>query len=84
VAGTRRPQEFKITLVHAGPHYATTCEVFFDDLRLRATSTWASVRNHAERTARVMLAFRSVVKDADPDLVVVVGDVITWRARWCR
>lgn len=70
--------EFKITLVHTGQHYDDNMsKVFFDDLRLPRPDVHMGVGSgsHAEQTARVMLAFEPVLKDADPDLVVVVGDV---------
>jgi UDP-N-acetylglucosamine 2-epimerase (non-hydrolysing) len=71
-------QEFKLTLVHTGQHYDDNMsKVFFDDLRLPRPDVHMGVGSgtHGEQTARVMLAFEPVLKDADPDLVVVVGDV---------
>jgi UDP-N-acetylglucosamine 2-epimerase (non-hydrolysing) len=71
-------KQFHITLVHTGQHYDDNMsKVFFDDLRLPRPDVHMGVGSgsHAEQTARVMLAFENVMKDADPDLVVVVGDV---------
>jgi UDP-N-acetylglucosamine 2-epimerase (non-hydrolysing) len=52
-------------------------KVFFDDLKLPRPDVHMGVGSgsHAEQTAKVMLAFEPVMKDADPDLVIVVGDV---------
>jgi UDP-N-acetylglucosamine 2-epimerase (non-hydrolysing) len=71
-------ERFHITLVHTGQHYDDNMsKVFFDDLKLPRPDVHMGVGSgsHAEQTARVMLAFEPVMKDADPDLVVVVGDV---------
>jgi UDP-N-acetylglucosamine 2-epimerase (non-hydrolysing) len=71
-------KKFHITLVHTGQHYDDNMsKVFFDDLRLPRPDVHMGVGSgsHAEQTAKVMLAFEPVMKDADPDLVVVVGDV---------
>lgn len=71
-------KKFHITLVHTGQHYDDNMsKVFFDDLRMPRPDVHMGVGSgsHAEQTAKVMLAFEPVMKDADPDLVVVVGDV---------
>ncbi len=71
-------KKFHITLVHTGQHYDDNMsKIFFDDLRLPRPDVHMGVGSgtHAEQTAKVMLAFEPVMKDADPDLVVVVGDV---------
>jgi UDP-N-acetylglucosamine 2-epimerase (non-hydrolysing) len=71
-------KRFRLTLVHTGQHYDDNMsKVFFDDLKLPRPDVHMGVGSgtHAEQTARVMLAFEPVMKDADPDLVVVVGDV---------
>jgi UDP-N-acetylglucosamine 2-epimerase (non-hydrolysing) len=69
---------FQLTLVHTGQHYDDNMsKIFFDDLKLPRPDVHMGVGSgtHAEQTARVMLAFEPVLKDADPELVVVVGDV---------
>jgi hypothetical protein len=69
---------FHLTLVHTGQHYDDNMsKIFFDDLKLPRPDVHMGVGSgsHAEQTAKVMLAFEPVMKDADPDLVVVVGDV---------
>jgi UDP-N-acetylglucosamine 2-epimerase (non-hydrolysing) len=71
-------KKFHITLVHTGQHYDDNMsKVFFDDLKLPRPDVHMGVGSgtHAEQTAKVMLAFEPVMKDADPDLVLVVGDV---------
>ena len=71
-------KKFHITLVHTGQHYDDNMsKVFFDDLKLPRPDVHMGVGSgsHAEQTAKVMLAFEPVMKDADPDLVIVVGDV---------
>ena len=71
-------KRFDLTLVHTGQHYDDNMsKVFFDDLRLPRPTAHLGVGSgsHAEQTARVMLAFEPALVDADPDLVIVVGDV---------
>jgi UDP-N-acetylglucosamine 2-epimerase (non-hydrolysing) len=71
-------KKFRLVLVHTGQHYDDNMsKVFFDDLRLTRPDVHLGVGSgsHAEQTARVMLAFEPALLDADPDLVVVVGDV---------
>ena len=71
-------QQFRLVLVHTGQHYDDNMsKVFFEDLRLPRPDAHLGVGSgtHGEQTAKVMLAFEPVLLDADPDLVVVVGDV---------
>jgi UDP-N-acetylglucosamine 2-epimerase (non-hydrolysing) len=71
-------KKFRLVLVHTGQHYDNNMsKVFFEDLRLPKPDVHLGVGSgsHAEQTARVMLAFEPALMDADPDLVVVVGDV---------
>jgi UDP-N-acetylglucosamine 2-epimerase (non-hydrolysing) len=65
-------------LVHTGQHYdADMSDVFFTDIGLRQPDLSLGVGsgNHAEQTARVMIAFEPVLEGIAPDVVVVVGDV---------
>ena len=74
----RRPGEFVHLLVHTGQHYdRQMSSVFFDELGLPHPDVDLNVgsADHAEQTARVMVAFEPVVADWRPDWVVVVGDV---------
>ncbi len=69
---------FNLTLVHTGQHYdENMSKIFFDDLNLPRPDSHLGVGSgsHTEQTARVMLAFEPVLVAADPDLVIVVGDV---------
>jgi UDP-N-acetylglucosamine 2-epimerase (non-hydrolysing) len=69
---------FDMALVHTGQHYDDNMsKVFFDDLRLPRPDVYLGVGSgsHAEQTGKVMIQFEGVVRDEQPDLVVVVGDV---------
>ena len=71
-------KQFRLVLVHTGQHYDDNMsKVFFEDLKLPKPDAHLGVGSgsHAEQTAKVMLAFEPVLMNADPDLVVVVGDV---------
>lgn len=74
----RRSHEVSQMLVHTGQHYdEAMSESFFRDLSLPRPDVNLEVGSgtHAEQTARVMLAFEPVLLGAQPDWVVVVGDV---------
>ena len=65
-------------LVHTGQHYDDNMsQVFFADLGLPQPDHYLGVGSgtHAEQTARVMLAFEPLVRELQPNLVLVVGDV---------
>src|SRR6478736_531333 len=69
---------FSQVLVHTGQHYdAAMNDVFFADLGLPAPDHYLGVGSgsQAEQTARIMIAFETVLKLERPDRVVVVGDV---------
>lgn len=69
---------FQSEIVHTGQHYdEQMSDVFFRQLGLPQPDVYLGVGSgsHAQQTARVMTAFEEVVKDRDPDLVVVAGDV---------
>ncbi|MEZ6037803.1 MAG: UDP-N-acetylglucosamine 2-epimerase (non-hydrolyzing) [Planctomycetota bacterium] len=66
------------TLVHTGQHYdANMSDAFFRDLQLPAPDHHLGVGSgsHSAQTAAVMVAFEPVLAAAQPDVVVVVGDV---------
>lgn len=68
----------EVRLVHTGQHYDEAMnDVFFRDLGLREPDhhLGAGSGTHAEQTARVMVAFETLVGEVRPDVVVVVGDV---------
>ena len=65
-------------ILHTGQHYdEKMSKVFFDDLELPAPDIYLGVGSgsHAEQTATVMIGFEKVLRDMQPDLVIVVGDV---------
>jgi UDP-N-acetylglucosamine 2-epimerase (non-hydrolysing) len=66
------------TLVHTGQHYdANLSQVFFEELGLPEPNVYLGVGSgsHARQTARVMIGFEEILLQAQPDLVMVVGDV---------
>jgi UDP-N-acetylglucosamine 2-epimerase (non-hydrolysing) len=74
----RYPNLFTQLLVHTGQHYdERMSHVFFHDLGMPRPDINLGIGSgsHAEQTARVMLAFEPVLREQDPDLVLVVGDV---------
>jgi UDP-N-acetylglucosamine 2-epimerase (non-hydrolysing) len=73
-----RPADFQQTLVHTGQHYDYNMSaVFFEDLNMPKPDEFLDVgsASHAQMTAKVMVAFESVVLARKPQWVMVVGDV---------
>jgi len=73
-----RSPEIEPVLLHTGQHYDDNLSrVFFDELGIPEPDIYLGVGSgsHAEQTARVMLAFEPVLREQQPDLVLVVGDV---------
>lgn len=65
-------------LVHTGQHYdAGMSGSFFADLDIRAPDVNLGVGSgsHASQTAAVLTGMEQVLRDVEPDLLVVVGDV---------
>jgi UDP-N-acetylglucosamine 2-epimerase (non-hydrolysing) len=74
----RHYREFDHLIVHTGQHYdADMSDVFFRQLELPAPHWHLGVGSggHGEMTGRIMIAFEKVCMEANPDMVVVVGDV---------
>jgi len=72
------PAGFSHILVHTGQHYdAKMSAAFFADLAMPRPDFDLGVGSgsHAVQTANVMLRIEPVLRDAAPDLVLVVGDV---------
>lgn len=70
--------KLKPILVHTGQHYDKRMSAeIFKDLKLPKPDIYLGIGSdtHARQTARVMMAFESVVLARKPDLVLVVGDV---------
>ncbi|MBF0384631.1 MAG: UDP-N-acetylglucosamine 2-epimerase (non-hydrolyzing) [Candidatus Omnitrophica bacterium] len=65
-------------LVHTGQHYdAQMSDSFFKDLEIPTPDFNLNVgsASHAVQTAKIMIEFEKVLKKAQPNVVVVVGDV---------
>jgi UDP-N-acetylglucosamine 2-epimerase (non-hydrolysing) len=65
-------------LVHTGQHYSQNMsEIFLHDLGMPEPHINLNVGSgsHAFQTANIMLAFEKVVRDLNPGLVIVVGDI---------
>ncbi len=69
---------FTSRIVHTGQHYdVEMSDIFFEQLGLPRPDEYLGVGSgdHADQTAEIMRAFKTVVETEAPDLVVVVGDV---------
>jgi UDP-N-acetylglucosamine 2-epimerase (non-hydrolysing) len=65
-------------LVHTGQHYdRAMSDVFFEELGARAPDHFLGVGSgsHSQQTARVITALEPLLRDAQPDIVLVPGDV---------
>jgi UDP-N-acetylglucosamine 2-epimerase (non-hydrolysing) len=74
----RSRARFVAKLVHTGQHYdARLSKVFFDDLKIPRPDFELAVGSgsHAMQTAEIMRRFESVLRDEQPEAVLVVGDV---------
>ncbi len=74
----RFPELFHQLLVHTGQHYDEQMSaVFFEQLGLQPPEIDLEVGSstHASQTARIMMRFEPILKDFQPDWVVVPGDV---------
>jgi UDP-N-acetylglucosamine 2-epimerase (non-hydrolysing) len=73
-----RPTEFEHTLVHTGQHYdAKMSDIFFEQLGVGEPDVKLEVGpgSHAVLTARIMERIEPVLLEAEPDIVLVPGDV---------
>jgi UDP-N-acetylglucosamine 2-epimerase (non-hydrolysing) len=74
----RSPDEFEHVLVHTGQHYDRgMSDVFLEELGIGQPDHLLGVGSgsHAQQTARVMERLEPVLLEAQPDLVLVPGDV---------
>lgn len=74
----QRSDVFNHFIVHTGQHYDNEMSgVFFEQLGIPAPAYFleAGGGSHAQQTAKIMVAFETVCLEAQPDLVLVVGDV---------
>jgi UDP-N-acetylglucosamine 2-epimerase (non-hydrolysing) len=65
-------------IIHTGQHYdLNMSDAFFEDLGLPDPDIHLDIGSgtHAEQTGQVMIAYEKVLREARPDLVIVVGDV---------
>lgn len=78
VSKLKRCPDVQVILVHTGQHYdPEMSDAFFQDLELPKPDVFLGVGSgsHAEQTAKIMVAFETVILEKKPDAVVVVGDV---------
>jgi UDP-N-acetylglucosamine 2-epimerase (non-hydrolysing) len=74
----RRGDEFEHVLVHTGQHYdREMSEIFLEELKVGEPDYLLSVGSgsHAQQTAAVMERLEPVLLEAEPDVVLVPGDV---------
>jgi UDP-N-acetylglucosamine 2-epimerase (non-hydrolysing) len=74
----RRGDEFEHVLVHTGQHYdREMSEIFLEELGVGDPdfSLGVGSGSHAQQTARVMERLEPVLLEAEPDIVLVPGDV---------
>jgi UDP-N-acetylglucosamine 2-epimerase (non-hydrolysing) len=74
----RRGDEFEHVLVHTGQHYDhEMSEIFLEELGVGDPdySLGVGSGSHAQQTARVMERLEPVLLEAEPDVVLVPGDV---------
>ena len=74
----RRGDEFEHVLVHTGQHYdRELSEIFFEELGIGDPdySLGVGSGSHAQQTAAVMERLEPVLLEAEPDVVLVPGDV---------
>jgi len=74
----RRGDEFEHVLVHTGQHYdRELSEIFLEELGVGDPdySLGVGSGSHAQQTARVMERLELVLLEAEPDIVLVPGDV---------
>src|SRR5664279_5705895 len=68
----------KCSIVHTGQHYDhAMSQGFFEDLGIPTPDYHleAGSGSHAVQTAKIMVEFEKVCLQAQPDLILVVGDV---------
>jgi UDP-N-acetylglucosamine 2-epimerase (non-hydrolysing) len=74
----RRSDSVQHTLVHTGQHYDDAMSrIFLEELGVGAPDIMLSVgsASHAVQTARVMERIEPILKEVEPDVVLVPGDV---------
>lgn len=77
VAESKFPEEFNIKIVHTGQHYDDNmAQVFFKQFNLIPDFFLdISPTSPNKQMAEVMIRLENVIKNIEPDLIIVVGDV---------
>jgi UDP-N-acetylglucosamine 2-epimerase (non-hydrolysing) len=73
-----RPEQFDHVLVHTGQHYDyEMSQIFFQELDIPEPDHYLGVGSgsHSQQTARTMEALEPVLRENEPDVVLVPGDV---------
>jgi UDP-N-acetylglucosamine 2-epimerase (non-hydrolysing) len=70
--------DFAIRIVHTGQHFDYAMSgIFFEQLQLPQPDYFLGVGagSHTGQTAAIMVAFEKVIRQENPDFIIVVGDV---------
>jgi UDP-N-acetylglucosamine 2-epimerase (non-hydrolysing) len=73
-----RYKDIENILIHTGQHYdEELSKVFFDELGLPKPDFYLGVGSgpHGEQSGKVMIELEKILRDLDPDIVIVLGDV---------
>ena len=74
----KRRQTFLPVIIHTGQHYDhNMSQVFFSDMGLPEPDIYLKVgsASHGRQTGKIMINLESILKQQQPDIVIVVGDV---------
>ncbi|HZC80390.1 MAG TPA: UDP-N-acetylglucosamine 2-epimerase, partial [Nitrospiraceae bacterium] len=78
IKALQRRRGITVLLIHTGQHYdRQMSELFFEELELPEPHLDLQVGpgSHGEQTGQIMIRFEPVLKQEQPDLVMVFGDV---------
>ena len=78
IEALRRQSGVTVMLIHTGQHYdREMSQLFFEQLGLPKPDLDLHVgsASHGEQTGQIMIRFEPVLKQENPDLVMVFGDV---------
>ena len=74
----KQKNDVEYHVIHTGQHYDDNMsKIFFDQLNIPRPDINMNVgsQSHAVQTANIMIGFEEVLKNNNPDIVIVVGDV---------
>jgi UDP-N-acetylglucosamine 2-epimerase (non-hydrolysing) len=74
----KQKNDVEYRVIHTGQHYDNNMsKIFFDQLNIPRPDINMNVgsQSHAVQTANIMIGFEEVLKNNNPDIVIVVGDV---------